>query len=117
MQAVLLGVIDATSIETAINNITEVDVPESAISLVMKDMNQARQIIGTEGPLQEVSLVNLVAKLQSLGVTQSASKNYQQLIKQGKALLAVTGDQQTLDVVKDVLHDYPHTALLEVSLT
>lgn len=114
MHHLLLGIFDTSTIETVINNLTEVDIAQDTISLVMNDEKTARDIIADAGPLHGVTVATLGKTLQQQGVDTAQAEHFEQLVAQGKALLAVSGNQEILTLARSICNDYDTLTLVEV---
>jgi hypothetical protein len=101
----VMGIIPFSSIETAINNLTEADFDESTISLVLKDAKLARQIIDDQGPLKGATLSNLQKKLSEYE-TGNKTQAYITSIQKGNALIAISVPEEAVDAAEEMLSDY-----------
>jgi hypothetical protein len=106
----LLG--GAGDAESAVNNLTEQGVGERSISVILASEADARAIIADGGPLRGVAAADLAARLSALGVNDGQA--YEQAIRTGAALIAVTAAGGLAASVRETLVGYNAQRLQEV---
>lgn len=104
MATIILGILSTSSVNGFIDNLTEMDLNERDISLLMEDKQTARNIIDDNGPLKGVTVDNLPTAFQRLKLGNV--NTYLDLIKQGNALVAVSVKNSLTDTIKETFNDY-----------
>lgn len=104
---IVLGILqDSSSAETALDNLSEADFNEKGISIVMDDEKKSRTIADNSGPLKGVNAKNIKGKLMSMGVSENQSTVYQSSLQQGKVVIAIEADEDSVNVAEEMLKDY-----------
>jgi PBP1b-binding outer membrane lipoprotein LpoB len=103
---IVLAILDADSVETAVNNFVEAEFNEKDMSLVMQDTSKARNILTNNGSFKGINVAKLPQTLKKLGVSENDTQKFLSEIKTGKALFTIAVDDSVIDSAKEMLKDY-----------
>jgi hypothetical protein len=112
---IVLGLLPtAYDAESAVNNLTEQEVSQRNISVILKNEADARAIISDGGPLRGASVADLEARLTAIGVPAQEAGQFAQGVQSGQALLAISASGGAADAAKATLQSYNAQWLQEV---
>ncbi len=103
MKKVLLCTINYNQANGALDNLSEAEFPEHAISVLMQDAARAHNLADDAGPLKGITAEHLEEKLKQGHLTDDAVNALQKKLQQGAVLIALRTDSESLDAAKEIL--------------
>ncbi len=97
---------NASTAETLLNNLAEVEFDLADVSIVMRDLTMRDALTGDAGPLKGVRPDDLIDRLTTIGLSPDQAQTCGEAVARGGALVALTCSAQMRPVVVEMLKDH-----------
>ncbi len=107
--------VNASNIDTLLNNLSEADFDLESISVLMNDTDQRNNIAKDTGPLKGVGPKNIIEALTKAGVPKKSAEDCHQAVAKGKVLLVMNVADEYSQAAEEIFQD--HSAQLVKGIT
>lgn len=102
----VIGLLTVDDAQVAVSNLEEADFDPANISVVAGDADTLAGFSDISGPLTGIFDEHLEKKLRDYRIDDARIENYRQELAAGNVLLAVSGQDEKDDVIKEMLSDH-----------
>lgn len=102
----IIGVVNPSSVQTLLNNLSEADFDLKTVSVVMQDPKQRAKMAKDTGPFKGITAATLGSKLAQLGMSAGDAKAYVDAVSKGGAFVAIAPPPASQQAALEMMNDY-----------
>ena len=111
----IVGIIlDPSTAEILLNNLSEADFNLADVSLIMRDQKLRDKIAKDTGPLKGVRYEQISARLIQAGLSAQDAQAYQNAVAQGKVLAAMKTSPDLMEAAREMFTDQSGDSIKEI---